>query len=200
VTTRRRDIPDVDAPHRVIVVLGYHDTTDPAAHRISAICRAGVRRAEALADEARPRAIVFTGWAPNGDPSEAEQMAEAWEGRWDVPLLLEPRASNTAENAARSLALLQGLDDVSEVVIVCSVRHFPRARYLFSRLYAEHGYAVRYRYVWSPLPSFRLALAELGSITRMVRDRREAVQLLDAGHPTPARPDRALPQSAEHLA
>jgi uncharacterized SAM-binding protein YcdF (DUF218 family) len=177
----------------VIVVLGYHDTGDPTAHRISRICRAGVRRAEALAAEAAPRAVVFTGWAAGEGPSEAEQMAEAWGGRRDVPLLLEPRAENTAENAARSLALVRRLDGVSEVVVVCSVRHFPRARFLFARLYARHGYAVRYAYVWSPRPSLRLALTELGSISRMVGDRREAARLLD---PTPPYPGLGATESA----
>ena len=51
-------------------------------------------------------------------------------------------------------------------------------RFFFDRLYKRHGYSVRYRYVASPIPSPRLLLAELSSITRMVRDRREALRLL----------------------
>ena len=55
-------------------------------------------------------------------------------------------------NAVRSLQLVLGLEGVSEVVVVCSVRHFPRARFLFDRLYRRHGYAVSYCYVARPAP------------------------------------------------
>ena len=40
------------APDRVIVVLGYHEIGDDGQHGISPICRAAVRRAEALAAKA----------------------------------------------------------------------------------------------------------------------------------------------------
>jgi uncharacterized SAM-binding protein YcdF (DUF218 family) len=164
---------------RVIVVLGYHEIGGDGSHRISSICRAAVRRAEALAAEARPRAVIFTGWSSSGGPAEADQMAEEWKGRRDVALLREPRAINTAENAVRSLALVQTIDGASEVVLVCSIRHFPRVRFLFDRLYRRYGYATRYCYVASPLPSLRLVLHELLSITRMARDRRRALRLSD---------------------
>ena len=167
------------ASDRVIVVLGYHEIGDDGWHGISAICRAAVRRAEALAAETPPRAVIFTGWSSNGGPAEADQMAEEWRGRRDIPLLREPHAVNTAENAVRSLALLQTVEGVSEVVLVCSIRHFPRVRFLFDRLYRRNGYATRYRYVLWPLPSLPLVLRELWSITRMARDRRRALRLLD---------------------
>src|SRR6185295_8040928 len=108
-------MPTDRGPNRVIVVLGYDETGEDGAHRISAICRAGVRRAEALAAESSPLAVLFTGWSSNGGPSEAEQMRDAWQGRWNVPLLLEPLAVNTAENAVRSLLLISRLADVEEV-------------------------------------------------------------------------------------
>jgi uncharacterized SAM-binding protein YcdF (DUF218 family) len=163
---------------RVIVVLGYHEFGDDGSHGISSICRAAVRRAEALAAEVRPRAVIFTGWSSNGGPAEADQMAAEWQGRRDVALIREPRAVNTAENAVRSLALVQAIEEVSEVVLVCSVRHFPRVRFLFERLYRRHGYETGYRYVVWPLPSLPLVVRELWSITRMARDRRRALRLL----------------------
>ncbi len=171
---RRDAVPD-----RVIVVLGYHELGDDGSHGISRICRAAVRRAEALAAEVPPRAVIFTGWSSTGGPPEAEQMARQWDGRRDVPLLCEPRAVNTAENAVRSLELVRTIEGASEVVLVCSIRHFPRVRFLFDRLYRRHGYATRYRYVLRPLPSLRLVAHELSSLTRMVRDRRRALRLLD---------------------
>jgi uncharacterized SAM-binding protein YcdF (DUF218 family) len=172
-------MPSGDTPARVIVVLGYHEIGDDGRHGISSICRAAVRRAEALAAEIPPRAVIFTGWSSNGGPPEAEQMAEEWQGRRDVALLREPRAINTAENAVRSLELVRRIEGASEVVLVCSIRHFPRARFLFDRLYRSHGYVTRYRYVLRPLPSLPLIHHELMSIFRMVRDRRRALRLLE---------------------
>ncbi len=107
-------------------------------------------------------------------------MAEEWQGRRDVALIREPHAVNTAENAVRSLELVRTIDGASEVVLVCSIRHFPRARFLFDRLYRSHGYATRYRYVVRPLPSLPLWHHELMSIARMARDRRRALRLLEA--------------------
>jgi uncharacterized SAM-binding protein YcdF (DUF218 family) len=176
--------PPGGRPDRVIVVLGYHEIGEDGRHGISSICRAAVRRAEALAAETPPRAVIFTGWSSSGGPAEAEQMAEEWKGPRDVALLKEPNAVNTAENAVRSLELVRSLEGASEVVLVCSIRHFPRVRFLFERLYRSHGYATSYRYVVRPLPPLRLWWHELSSMTRMARDRRRALRLL-------AEPDQA---------
>lgn len=171
-------MPAERGQNRVIVVLGYDEIGADGTHDISAICRAGVRRAEELAAEQAPRAVVFTGWSSNGGPSEAEQMHAAWQGRTDVPLLLEPHAVNTAENAVRSLLVLSRLEGVQDVSVVCSVRHALRVRFFFDALYRRHGYRVGYRYVARPAPSASLWAAELSSITRMVGDRRAALGLL----------------------
>jgi hypothetical protein len=167
------------APEHVIVVLGYHEIGDDGTHGLSATCRAALRRAEALAETEPPAAVIFTGWSSRGGPSEADQMVEEWRGRRDVPLIREPYASNTAENAVRSLALVQELPGASEVVLVCSIRHFPRVRFFFQRLYRGHGLMPRYRYVLRPFPSPSLVWHELSSITRMARDRRRALGLLE---------------------
>ena len=166
---------------RVIVVLGYHEFGDDGRHGISSICRAAVRRAEELAAKAElpPRAVIFTGWSSDGGPAEADQMAEEWTGRRDVSLIREPRAVNTAENAVRSLELVRAIEGTPEVVLICSIRHFPRVRFFFGRLYRRYGYKTRYRYVVRPLPSLPLVRHELSSIARMARDRRRALSLLD---------------------
>jgi uncharacterized SAM-binding protein YcdF (DUF218 family) len=177
--SRLRDVwRDADASDSVIVVLGYHEFGADGSHGISEICRAGVRRAEALAERAKPRAVIFTGWSSNGGPTEADQMAAAWQGRADVELICETNATNTAENAVRSLEVLRSLEGPLEVLVVCSVRHFPRARFFFDALYRRHGYEISYAYVASPLPPASQWRQELGSITRMARDRRAALGLL----------------------
>jgi uncharacterized SAM-binding protein YcdF (DUF218 family) len=168
---------------RVIVVLGYHEIGDDGSHGLSPICRAAVRRAEELAARERPRAVIFTGWSSRGGATEADQMAAEWQGRRDVVLLREPHASNTAENAVRSLALLRTIEGATEVELVCSIRHFPRARFLFEQVYRRNGIRLRYRYVLRPLPGPPLLLHELASITRMARDRRRALRLLDELNP-----------------
>jgi DUF218 domain len=172
-------MPQTLEQERVIVVLGYHQIGDDGSHGLSPVCRAAVRRAEVLADRLHPRAVIFTGWSSTGGPTEADQMAEAWRGRSDVPLIREPEAVNTAENAVRSLALVRTLEGAAVVDVVCSIRHFPRVRYLFSRPYRLHGIALRYRYVVRPLPTMPLILHEIFSLTRMGRDRRRALRLLD---------------------
>ena len=178
------DTPPDGEPDHVIVVLGYHEIDDDGRHGISPICRAAVRRAERLAAETPPRAVIFTGWSSNGGPAEADQMAEEWRGRRDVALIREPHAVNTAENAVRSLELVCTIEGASEVVLVCSIRHFPRARFLFARIYRRYGYVIRCRYVIRPLPSPALVWHELCSIARMERDRRRALRLLHDGERT----------------
>jgi hypothetical protein len=49
-------------------------------------------------------------------------------------------------------------------------------RYLFGRLYARDGIAVRYSHVKRPLPSARLVWHELSSLTRMASDLQRAEQ------------------------
>lgn len=178
------------APDRVIVVLGYHEVGEDGSHGISEICRAGVRRAEALATDPRTQAVIFTGWSFDGGPTEAEQMAAAWTGRRDVALIQEPLATNTAENAVRSFDLVRRLDGASEVTVVCSIRHLPRVRFFFDRLFRGYGYALGYRCVAWPTPSPKLIQAELASISRMAADRRNALRLLqDADSATRAATD-----------
>jgi hypothetical protein len=159
-------------------VLGYHDLASETAHAISAICRAGVRRAELLAADPRARAVVFTGWSFDGGPTEADQMLDVWNGRRDVALLREPKAENTAENAVRSLKIIRELGEIDEVQVVCSIPHLPRVRFFFDRLYRRFGYETAYRTIAWPIPSPARLLHEGSSMTRMRADRRIALRLL----------------------
>ena len=166
---------------RVIVVLGYRDIGADGSHGISTICRAGVRRAESLARDVRTRGVIFTGWSVDGGPTEADQMAAAWNGRRDIALIREPTATNTAENAVRSLQLVRELEGVSEVYVVCSIHHLFRVRFFFGELFRRHGYEIGYRPVAWPFALPRLLLHEGSSISRMRTDRRAALRLLGDG-------------------
>jgi DUF218 domain len=176
--SRTRPSPSVATADRVIIVLGYRDIGADGSHGITAICRAGVRRAESLALDARTRGVIFTGWSVDGGPTEADQMAAAWNGRRDVALIREPTATNTAENAVRSLQLVRELDGVRDVLVVCSIHHLFRVRFFFGALFGRYGYEVGYRPVAWPVPLPGLLLHEGSSISRMRRDRRAALRLL----------------------
>jgi uncharacterized SAM-binding protein YcdF (DUF218 family) len=156
---------------RAIVVPGNGLHGRDGAYRISRSCRRLVAEAERLAARHAPRAVVFSGWAPDGGASEAEQMRAIWRGP-AVELVTEETASTTAENAARTLPLLleRGVD---EAIVVCAPAHLFRARWLFRRVYGAHGIAVRFRVVpVAPTPG---ALAwELRALAVLARQLRAA--------------------------
>jgi uncharacterized SAM-binding protein YcdF (DUF218 family) len=149
-----------------LVVPGNALPARDGAHRISRACRRLVREAEVVAHRERPAIVVFTGWSPEGGPSEAAQMRELWRGP-DVELVLEETASTTVENASRTLPLLleRGID---EAIVVCTPLHLGRARWIFRRIYGAHGIAVRFR--TAPVAPTPGALAwELGALTVAAR-------------------------------
>ncbi len=155
-------------PRTTIVVPG-HGAFEAAGYRITARCRRLVAAAETLAERLCPSAIVFTGWSPDGGPSEAEQMRDAWRGP-KVELVVEPTASVTAENAARTVPLLLARE-VELAEIVCAPFHYPRARYFFHRLYSAHSIRARVRVVPERPSSTALAweLAALPLARRQLR-------------------------------
>jgi len=112
-------------------------------HRISSRCLRLVSEAENLVSSADAGVVVFSGWSPTGGPSEAEQMRDAWRGP-AVELIVEPTATSTAENAARTLPLLLERG-VESAVVVCAPPHFLRTRLLFRRLYHGSGVEVGFR-------------------------------------------------------
>ena len=134
-----------------------------------------VAHAAQLAERHEPQLVVFSGWAPDGGVSEAEQMRALWrDSRGE--LLLEETASTTAENAARTLPLLRerGLD---EVIVVCTPLHLYRTRWFFRRLYGAEGVRTSFE---SPriLPTPSSFMWELGALTVRARQLRAAEEEL----------------------
>jgi uncharacterized SAM-binding protein YcdF (DUF218 family) len=128
---------------RAIVVPGHRTLGSDGVHRISGRCIRLVREAEELVTAAGADVVVFSGWSSSGGPSEAEQMRDEWRGP-AAELVVEPTATNTAENAARTLPLLLERE-VGSAVVVCAPAHLPRARLIFGRLYRGAGVDVAFR-------------------------------------------------------
>jgi uncharacterized SAM-binding protein YcdF (DUF218 family) len=139
--------------------------------RISSLCLELVREAERIAAATHVDAVVFSGWAPRGGETEAEQMRAAWNGP-DVELVLEPTAAVTAENAARTLPLLRARG-IERAIVVCAPLHLYRARFFFSRLYGAHGIATEFRAVTAGRTLHALVW-ELGAVTAVRRQLRAA--------------------------
>ena len=132
------------AGNRTAIVIPGHGWPDRAGvHRISDRCLRLVREAEQLVSREGADVVVFSGWSPTGGPSEAEQMRDAWRGP-AVELVVEPTATSTAENAARTLPLLLE-HGIVRVVVVCAPPHLLRTRLLFRRLYRGSGVEVGFR-------------------------------------------------------
>jgi uncharacterized SAM-binding protein YcdF (DUF218 family) len=96
-----------------------------------------VAAAERIAHASCARTVVFSGWS-----GEAAHMRDLWRGP-DAELVLEEAAATTAQNASRTAPAL--LDrGITDAVVVCAPMHLPRARWIFRRIYAQHGVAVRF--------------------------------------------------------
>jgi uncharacterized SAM-binding protein YcdF (DUF218 family) len=151
-----------------IVVPGNEVRVD-GVWRISGACLMLVREAERLAASGAASVVVFTGWSRGGEPSEAEQMRDAWRGR-ELELVVEPSASVTAENAARTLPLLVARG-VQRALVLCTPWHRHRTRFFFSRLYALGGVEAEVRAVPGPLGvrSFAHEVAALPLARRQLR-------------------------------
>jgi uncharacterized SAM-binding protein YcdF (DUF218 family) len=130
-----------------------------------------VRAAQRVTDEITADVVVFTGWARRGDISEAEQMHASWRGP-EVELVVEPTASSTSENAARTLPLLLERG-VKRAFVVCAPLHVYRTRFFFTRLYGAYGIAVELR-VARTRRSVGAFVWELGAATACRRQLRAA--------------------------
>jgi uncharacterized SAM-binding protein YcdF (DUF218 family) len=161
-----------------LVVLGSSRRDRAGAYRISRACRRVVAEAAQLAERLEPQVVVFSGWAPNGGASEAEQMQKLWRGP-DIELVLEPTASTTAENAARTLPLLLE-HQIEHAVVICTPPHVYRARWFFRRLYAAHGIRTTFK---APrvVPTPSMVIWELGALTVRSRQLRAAEEELERG-------------------
>jgi uncharacterized SAM-binding protein YcdF (DUF218 family) len=131
-----------------IVVPGHAKRGRDGVYRISATCLGLVREAERIARQTPVDAVIFTGWAPRGGESEAEQMRDAWRGP-DVELVVEPTASVTAENASRTVPMLVERR-IRRAIVVCARFHVYRTRFFFSRLYAAAGITAELRVAQVP--------------------------------------------------
>ena len=126
-----------------LVLPGQGDLLADGAYRLSERCVRLLEHAADLAEQRRPRAVVFTGWSPSGGETEAAQMLEAWPGRRDVELLAEETAATTAENAARTLPLLLARG-IRAATVVCTPLHRLRVAYFFRAIYGRHGIECRF--------------------------------------------------------
>jgi uncharacterized SAM-binding protein YcdF (DUF218 family) len=159
-----------------LVVLGSSRRDRNGGYFISRGCRRVVGHAERCAWTRLPEVVVFSGWAPNGGTPEAEQMRARWRGP-EVELAVEPTASNTAENAARTLPFLRQRG-LLEAVIVSTPLHLYRARWFFRRVYAARG--IRTTFTTPPtLPTLSALVWELGALTVRSRQLRAAEQELE---------------------
>jgi uncharacterized SAM-binding protein YcdF (DUF218 family) len=163
-----------------LVLLGTSRRDRDGAYRITRGCRRVVARAAQLAESLEPQVVVFSGWAPNGGASEAEQMLEVWDGPL-IELVLEPTASTTAENAARTLPLLLERQ-IEQAVVICTPPHVYRARWFFRRLYTAHGIRTSFE---APrvVPTPSAVIWELGALTVRSRQLRAAKEELERGRP-----------------
>ena len=120
-----------------------------------------VRTAERLARDGG--VVVFSGL------DEAEHMRSMWRGP-EAELVVETKATSTAENAAWTLPLLLERD-VHDALVVCAPAHLVRARWIFRRIYGGAGIAVRFRVarVWPTPGALAWELAAATVARRQVR-------------------------------
>jgi uncharacterized SAM-binding protein YcdF (DUF218 family) len=120
---------------RLVAVLGYSRGRTGEIH---AVCAARVARA---IEEASPGdAVLVSGWGRRRSASEAELMAEVWNGH--VPqVLLDRNARTTYGNAVGVAATARTLGH-REVVVVTSRWHGRRASALVRAALRGTGHAV----------------------------------------------------------
>lgn len=162
----------VAASECALVVPGQGDLLEDGAYRLTERCGRLLAAGAELAEQRRPRVVVFTGWSPYGGESEAAQMLAAWPGRTDVELLVEESAATTAENAARTLPLLLERG-VGEATVLSTPLHRLRVAYFFRGIYGLFGITCRFR---SPACGFSgSALAWEALALSVARRQRRAV-------------------------
>ena len=129
---------------RVVAVLGYSGRD---ASRLHPICASRLTRARELAGDGQ--AVILSGWARRpGGTSEADLMRDAW-GTTGAVLHSDRTARSTAANAANVAAAADALG-ASELVVVTSRWHRPRAQLLFRA--ALRGRRVRLSVEGAPGP------------------------------------------------
>ena len=119
---------------RVVVVLGYSN----GGEALHDICAARLRRA---AGEARPDdTVLLTGWARRPIlRTEAELMADAWEGAGELVVSGDERSTFGNARATAAIARARG---ASEVVLVTSAWHQRRAAALLRAALRASGIGI----------------------------------------------------------
>jgi uncharacterized SAM-binding protein YcdF (DUF218 family) len=131
---------------RLVAVLGYSDRRTQGLHPV---CAARLERAAAEAESAS--VVVLSGSARGRERvPEAELMRRAWRGP-EATVLSDPRARTTAGNAASVAAIAERIE-ASEVVVVTSGWHAPRARALFRAQLRGSGIRLSFAPAAGPRP------------------------------------------------
>jgi hypothetical protein len=121
---------------RLVAVLGYSGRRSDGLH---AVCAERLRHAEQLVTDGD--AVLLSGWSRRTTRAgEAELMRGAWNGA-DAPVLSDPTARNTRENAAGVADTARRLG-ADEVVVVTSRWHALRARALVRAALREPNVSV----------------------------------------------------------
>lgn len=169
---------------RVVIVLGHREPGVSSDMRVSDESLERLRRAERVCRARSPRAVLFTGYTrtPAG-MSEAEHLEAAWPAT-GIPTLMEQAGRNTAENASRSLPLVEAIGGIDAVTVVTSGWHV-RAPWFF-RPYRAAGLRVSFRFDWSG-PWLRMLPAELRGLGRMRAQRDAAFGPPSRSRATPSR-------------
>ncbi len=121
---------------RLVAVLGYSGRRSDGLH---VVCAERLRHAEQLVAEGD--AVLLSGWSRRTGVGEAELMRVVWRGA-DAPLVSDPTARNTKENAAGVAETARRLG-ANEVVVVTSRWHAFRARTLVRLALPDQGVSVR---------------------------------------------------------
>ena len=168
-------------PQLAVVVPGHSRRTRRG--HVSPTCRRLVAETERLAEQLQPGVVAFSGSAPAGGVSEAEQMRRLWRGPDGPELVLETTARTTAQNASRTLPLLLERR-IERAVVVSAPLHRRRVRWFFEGLYAEHGIATSFHAAGMRPTPFALAW-EVGATAVRSRQLRAARAEVAPRRPTP---------------
>lgn len=114
-------------PPAAILVLGAETRTGPDGADVGPLTLERLRRAADLQRETGLPLLVTAGVTAPGAPPLAELMRQTLEQSFRVPVRwVEPAAHNTAENAARSAAILAP-EGIASVLLVTHAWHMRRA-------------------------------------------------------------------------
>jgi uncharacterized SAM-binding protein YcdF (DUF218 family) len=115
-------------PPAAILVLGAETRIGPDGANIGPLTLERLRRAADLQRETGLPLLVTSGVTTPGAPPLAELMRQTLQESFRVPVRwVEPAARNTAENAARSAAILAP-EGISSVLLVTHAWHMQRAQ------------------------------------------------------------------------